>query len=112
MFSGFSGGLGSLLGATGGFVCGFIPMTVIAGIAIEYTSNRCIHTAGMMAGCMMCYLFGTLWYGFHASVSINHSFTVCVLPFIPVDLLKIAFTAFIGPILHKRLNPVKKLLLN
>ena len=40
VFSGFTGGLGKLAGPTGGYIIGFIPMAIIAGIVIDKFSQR------------------------------------------------------------------------
>ena len=58
----FSGGLGKLLGPTGGYIFGFIPMAIIAGIVIEKTSKRVLQFAAMVAGTAVCYAFGTAWF--------------------------------------------------
>ena len=40
VFSGFSGGIAKLAGPTGGYIIGFIPMAIIAGIIIEKTHQK------------------------------------------------------------------------
>ena len=40
VFSGFTGGMGRLLGPTGGYIVGFIPMALIAGAVIDRFRNR------------------------------------------------------------------------
>ena len=40
VFSGFSSGFAKLLGPTGGYLIGFIPMAIICGFAFEKFSNR------------------------------------------------------------------------
>ena len=42
VFSGFTGGIGKLAGPTGGYIIGFIPMAIIAGIVIDKFSQRWI----------------------------------------------------------------------
>lgn len=48
VFSGFTGGLGKLAGPTGGYIIGFIPMAIIAGIVIDKFSQRWIQILGMI----------------------------------------------------------------
>lgn len=40
VFSGFTGGLAKLAGPTGGYIIGFIPMAIIAGIVIDKFTNH------------------------------------------------------------------------
>ena len=58
VFSGFMGGLGKVMGPTGGYIVGFIPMAVIAGLCVSKSASRVIHFAGMVAGTAACYAFG------------------------------------------------------
>ena len=48
VFSGFTGGIGKLAGPTGGYIIGFIPMAIIAGIVIDKLSQRWIQSLGRM----------------------------------------------------------------
>ena len=62
VFSGFAGGLGKLAGPTGGYLLGFVFMTIISGFAVERFPGRpVICGAGMILGTAVCYLFGTVW---------------------------------------------------
>ncbi len=62
VFSGFSGGIGKLLGPTGGYIIGFLPMAVLAGAVMERYHNRFIQFSAMTAGMALCYVFGTIWF--------------------------------------------------
>ena len=54
VFSGFTGGIGKLAGPTGGYIIGFIPMAIIAGILIDKYHQRWIQFAGMIIGTAVC----------------------------------------------------------
>ena len=43
VFSGFAGGIAKLAGPTGGYIIGFIPMAIVAGIIIDKFHQRWIH---------------------------------------------------------------------
>lgn len=94
VFSGFSAGIGHLMGATGGYITGFVFIALIYGVFTHKKCKPLFKAIGLIVGLMVCYLFGTLWYvtvylkelSFSA---IGSAFIVCVLPFIIPDLIKL-----------------------
>lgn len=100
VFSGFAGGLGKLLGPTGGYIIGFIPMAIIAGIVIDRCKNRALQFLAMVAGTAVCYVFGTAWFCVVMDSTVAAALSLCVLPFIPGDIAKIVIAMIIGPILR------------
>lgn len=106
VFSGFTGGIGKLAGPTGGYIIGFIPMAIIAGIVIDKFSQRWIQILGMIVGTAICYAFGTVWFCFQSGYTVAAALAVCVIPFIPADLIKIVIVTIIGPMIRKRLGTV------
>ena len=104
VFSGFSGGLGKLLGPTGGYIIGFIPMAVIAGLAIDKFGSRIIHFIALVTGTAVCYAFGTAWFCVVMDSEVVAALGTCVFPFIPFDIAKMIIIIIIGPALRKRLK--------
>ena len=98
VFSGFTGGLGNIIG--------FIPMAIIAGIVIDKFSQRWIQILGMIVGTAICYAFGTAWFCIQAGYTVSAALAVCVIPFIPADLIKMVIAMIIGPEIRKRLGAV------
>ncbi len=107
VFSGFRGGLGALLGPTGGYLVGYIPMCILGGLAVERFRHPAAQALGLAAGTAMCYCFGTVWYCIQGSHPVGAALAVCVLPFIPFDLAKIAAAAALGTLLRRRLQTAK-----
>lgn len=103
VFSGFSGGLGKIMGPTGGYIVGFIPMVIAAGIIIDRYKNRGVHFLGFLLGTAICYTFGTFWFCIQSGTGITEALGLCVIPFIPGDLAKIAAAMIISPIVKKTL---------
>ncbi len=97
VFSGFRGGIGVLLGATGGYVVGFIALGLVWW-AITSLLGRgiTIDILAMLVGLIVCYSIGTFWFVtvYTKSVSFSEAMKWCVIPFIIPDLFKliIAFT--------------------
>ena len=103
VFSGFTGGAGKLLGPTGGYLVGFLPMVLLAGWLIDHTPKRWMQLLALILGTAVCYAFGTAWFCYETKSALSIALGACVFPFIPLDLLKIGIAMLLGPMLHKRL---------
>ncbi|MEG1458198.1 MAG: biotin transporter BioY [Acetivibrio sp.] len=96
VFSGFSGGLGYLLGSTGGYILGFIFSALIYWLITSLLGNKSwVMILSMIVGLIICYGVGTLWFMFvyakqNGAISILTALGWCVFPFIIPDLVKIA----------------------
>ena len=104
VFSGFTGGVAKLAGPTGGYIAGFIPMAIIAGIVIDHCQKRWIQLLGMIVGTAICYALGTAWFCMQAGYTVSAALAVCVFPFIPADLIKMLIAMTIGPEIRKRVG--------
>lgn len=104
VFSGFAGGLGKLAGPTGGYLIGFIFLTVIAGFFVErFPGKILIHGFGMVLGTAVCYTFGTVWLAGQLEMSFLGALGVGVIPYLPGDMVKILFALIAGPQIHRAL---------
>lgn len=104
VFSAFSAGPQKLFGPTGGYLIGFIPMAIIAGIFIEKSGRKLVPSlVGMILGTVVCYAFGTAWLAFQAHYTFVQALTAGVTPFIVGDLLKMVLVALVAPQLYKAL---------
>lgn len=104
VFSGFTSGPEKLLGPTGGYLIGFLPMLIIAGICIDrFTRKSYLCVLGMVVGTAVCYAFGTGWLAYSASMTFKAALFAGVIPFIVGDLIKIIVSAIVGPQLRKQL---------
>ena len=104
VFSGFTAGPGKLLGPTGGYMIGYLPMIVIAGLVLDHTENLFLRFLGMLAGLLTgCYLPGTIWLSHLAGMTFRAALDVAVLPFVIPDLMKIAAALLLGREIWRRL---------
>jgi len=103
VFSGFQGGIGVLLGPTGGYLLGFL-----FGGAVFAVLEKCRFPlfVSMMLSLIGCYLIGTAWYFllYGGGQSMGNIFLVCVVPFLLPDLLKL----WVAWYLTRRLKPLLK----
>ncbi len=107
VFSGFSGGAGKLVGPTGGYLIGFIfAALVFWGMTALFGAGPVSSIIGMTLGNLVCYAFGTAWFMLSASSkpSLSAALSLCVLPYIIPDLIKIACAYLFAKALHPRLK--------
>lgn len=104
VFSGFTSGVAKLAGPTGGYIVGFIPMAIIAGIVIDHFNQRWLQLLGMIVGTAICYALGTAWFCMQAGYTVSAALAVCVFPFIPADLVKMLIAMTIGPAIRQRMG--------
>lgn len=102
VFSGFRGGLGMLLGATGGYLIGFM-VTGLVYWAVEKIFGVRGAAAGMLLGLLGCYAFGSGWYllVYAEKSALIAVILKCVAPFLIPDLLKLIFAVSLGKRLRK-----------
>lgn len=96
VFSGFIGGLGKIVGPTGGYIIGYLPLALIAGYAIERSTSRIVQFGGMALGTLAAYAIGTAWFCFVTSTTPAAAIATCVIPFLIGDVLKIALSMKLG----------------
>ena len=66
-----------------------------------------VKAASLIAGLLVCYLFGTLWFtlGYNSgsgSVTFTAALGLCVLPFVVPDLLKLGLAFWVAKQIRKR----------
>lgn len=88
VFSGFSGGVGVLLGPTGGFLVGYVVLAVITGLG----KGRAIP---MILGTLVLYAIGIAWYIAVADVTVWSAVALCAV-LLPADAVKIIAAQIAG----------------
>lgn len=108
VFAGLTGGVSVLLGTTGGYIIGFLLSALLMwGIETIMGRNQIVLAFSMVAGLIVCYVFGTAWfmliYTQHSGViGLSTVLGLCVIPFIIPDLIKIGVALFLANRLKKR----------
>ena len=84
VFSGFRGGLGAILGVTGGFLWGFLAMGLV-----YWALARFGKFPALLAGLAVCYGCGCLWFSVYAGGGLGLILVRCVLPYLIPDGVKL-----------------------
>jgi biotin transporter BioY len=98
-FSGGHGGLGHLLGPTGGYLVAFPAAAFITGAFAEHDWDRRFLTAvaAMAIGSVVIMLSGWTWFALVTNTPLTVAFQLTVLKFIPGDIIKIVLAAAVLP---------------
>ena len=100
VFSGFSAGLGTLFGVTGGYILGFVPASYLISVSVKrFGRSTAVLFAAMTAGLAVCYIFGTVYFMFlyadsTGPISTAAVLSKCVLPFLIPDAAKMAAAVY------------------
>lgn len=101
VFSGGMGGIGVILGPTGGYIAGFLLSAIVYSVIEKYFGM----IRSMVIAQFVCYISGTAWF---MLISDGAGFisvaTVCVIPFVIPDAVKIIAAATAGKTLKKRIK--------
>ena len=110
VFSNMMGGAGVLAGLTGGYIIGFVFIGLVYWLGETIFGKKLwAQIASLVIGLAICYAFGTAWFmlvysGRFGSISLVSSLTMCVAPFVPVDILKLALALLLTNAIEKRIT--------
>ena len=110
VFSGFRGGLGALLGTTGGYILGFLAMPLVYWAVTALLGERTwVMAAAMVLGLAVCYAFGTAWFvalytRTSGPITVGAALGMCVFPFVIPDLVKLGLALALSRRLRERLK--------
>ena len=113
VFSGFAN-LYTLIGKpSAGYVVGFVFTALIVGFFADRFGRKLWSLAvGMLLGLAVCYAFGTLWFYFryaavNGTVALWTVLSMCVIPYLPVDAVKIVLAVILVNRVHPLLLKLK-----
>jgi biotin transport system substrate-specific component len=97
VFAGGTGGIGRLMGPTGGFLMGYLPAVFLTGAVAERRPVRMRRDVlAMILGSLVLYACGVPWLKFVTGMSFSKALAAGMLPFLAGDALKIAAAALIA----------------
>lgn len=99
VFSGFGGGLGILLGPTGGYLIGFLAIALVYALWGKCLQARpSLALFALFCGLLVCYAFGAGWYCllYAEGRSFWQILEVTALPFLLPDLIKLLLAGLVA----------------
>lgn len=107
VFASFKSGFHTLFGLTGGYLMSYPIVAYIIAKTRDILTSKIgkkyifyYILSGMILGTIICYLLGTIWFAFISKNSFHYSLMVCVIPFIPLDIIKIISACFFSKIIQ------------
>ena len=105
VFSNFTGGWQSITGPTGGFILSFPIMAYIIGRASDLCVKRKrTMVIGITIGTLLNFVCGIIQFCVVTKSSLTVGFATCVLPFIPLAILKAFLAYLIGRKIKQRIR--------
>ena len=99
VFSGFRGGLGALLGTTGGYIFGFMSTSLCYWLITSIKNTPVVRLVAMVLGLLLCYFCGSWWYLSQylsaGTATLGFVLLKCVVPYLVPDALKLMLAWFL-----------------
>ena len=102
VFASYSGGPAVLFGKTGGFIIAFPFMALIIGYATEKYRKPAYVMIAMFLALVLCYAMGTIQFSLILNMSLAKSMAFTVIPYVPLDLVKVVMAALISVQVRRR----------
>lgn len=103
VFSAFGAGPGVLFGTTGGFIWGFLFLSIFCGFAVT-RKNKVSISLFSAAGLLLCHLTGVIQFSVIMKVKIPEAILLVSLPYLLKDGMSLLFAFMIGKRLRKQLH--------
>lgn len=104
VFSGYSGGFNRFFSAGGGYLVGYIFLTLIGGYFVNKYTNPIIQILGCFLGTIVTYLIGTFWLAKILEMDFFATIPAGVLVYLPLDIVKMILACYIGRIVKTRIS--------
>lgn len=102
VFSGGVGGIGKLLGPTGGYIIGYLLAVILISLFKGKRNNTIQYVVvTILVGVIVIYGLGMSWMKISANIDWRAAFVSSVLPFIPLDIAKCIVAVMIAKPLQR-----------
>ncbi len=106
VFARFTGGIGVLLGPTGGYICAYPFMALVIGLICRGKKRKpfTILFFSMLISLLICYLFGSIWLAIYSNIGFMAAIASGVLPFVVFDIIKALMSAYVCVFILRRMK--------
>jgi len=106
VFSNFQGGFQMIVGPTGGFLIGFIILTLMCSASAKFSAGFLKIGFGI-AGIILCHIVGVVQYSLVTGNGLWAAFIAACLPFVLKDLICVVTAFCLSEFIKKRLKGLK-----
>jgi biotin transport system substrate-specific component len=103
VFAGMKGGFGALLGATGGFLIGFVPMALLTGL-LNFRTQKAGAFGLAFLGLLICHLCGIFQFMFLTKRGFIEAAMLVSVPYFLKDVISVILAFAVGGAVKKALN--------
>ncbi len=108
VFANFSGGIGALVGSTGGYLIGFLGTTLVYWLLVK-RRKLWIEIVALVGGLVLCYALGTAWFVVvytqnSGAIGVGTALSWCVIPYVIPDLAKLGLAVVLGGRLRRHVH--------
>lgn len=102
VFHSFTGGIGILIGPSGGYITGFLLLSLTYWLITKKAGEKLwIKALALLAGLLLCYISGCAQFALVTDTSVKSAAFTCVLPFILPDTIKLILSVLFSVKLSK-----------
>ena len=113
VFAAFTGGLGIVLGPTGGYLISYPLAAAVAGLAAYAARNAprrqaLVRSIAAGTGALaVIYAIGATWLAVQSGLPLSVALAQGVVPFVPLDLVKVALSALVATAAAPAIAPAR-----
>lgn len=107
VFANFKGGISAIIGPTGGFLVGFLPMVLLCCInfkKLKPVANTVLRIVLGIVGLAILHLFGAWWFSYQSGNGFTKSLLLVSVPYLVKDVASVVGGYFFSVLLKKKIN--------
>lgn len=96
IFSGYLSGISPFVAPGGGYLIGYLFLAAISSVSIHRFISPILQISGMLLATAVMYGIGTFWLAYSTGISFLTALPAGTLVFLPLDIIKIILSSYIG----------------